>query len=295
MNVRLFCRHFFAAAALAITAVSSATAQHLLYAKTDAGPRLVKRVSHNTPWVDDGTGKLVRADRQYMLQRAPEFLPVFVSLRDVQVKTSALHLLNGGGQLNREFHFKAKLESAIPLDDVYVVFDLNNETSGHAIWVQEVGRLPAHELEDFAVVVPVSEDVSRGKFFVYVFAGGLEVLNSRMPQAQINAGYAKIIAHKIKGVTDAAPQPLIGPAPEYPSQLRKKKVHGQAVISCHISTKGEVLDPVVKSASDPAFGEAALAAAREWRFIPRVVDGKPVNAPADLPFEFSPEEKTAAN
>jgi len=295
MKIRLFNRHSFFAAVVAIAAAASASAQHLLYAKTDAGPRLVKRVLHNTPWVDDGAGKLVRAERQYMLQRAPEFLPVFVSLRDVQVKTSALHLMNGGGQLNREFHFKAKLESAIPLDDVYVVFDLNNETSGRAIWVQEVGRLPAHELKDFAVVVPVSEDVSRGKYLVHVFAGGLEVLNSRMPQGQINAGYARIVAHKIKGVTDAPPQPLIGPAAEYPSALRKKRVHGQAVIACQISTKGEVLDPVVKSASDPAFGEAALAAARDWRFVPRVVDGKPVNAPADLPFEFSPEEKTAAN
>jgi TonB family protein len=48
-----------------------------------------------------------------------------------------------------------------------------------------------------------------------------------------------------------------------------------------------VIDPVVKSASDPAFGEAALGAVKLWRFLPRVKDDYPPETRADVPVVFS--------
>jgi TonB family protein len=268
--------------------VTSIHAQHLLFAKTESGPRMVKQVSRNTPFVDDGTGKLVSAEHQYLLRPAPEYLPVIVKLRDVQVRTTAIQMMDSGNQINREFHFSAKLACAVPLNDVFVVFDLHMRSSGHGIFVQEVGRLSPHDFRDFTVVAPVEEDVSAGRYNIYVFAGGIEVFNSMMPIGKINAGYARIVARRIKDVKDAPPEPLIATSPEYPAKLKRKNLSGSAVINCRISTTGEVLDPTVKSATAPEFGEAALEAARDWWFIPRVAGGRPVNTAVDLPFNFSP-------
>jgi TonB family protein len=49
-----------------------------------------------------------------------------------------------------------------------------------------------------------------------------------------------------------------------------------------------VLDPQVKEASDPAFGESAVVAARQWRFLPRVKNGRAVETQVDMPFDFAP-------
>ena len=45
---------------------------------------------------------------------------------------------------------------------------------------------------------------------------------------------------------------------------------------------------LLRSASDPAFGEAALAAIRMWRFLPSVRNGTPVATNAVIPFVFDP-------
>ena len=87
-------------------------------------------------------------------------------------------------------------------------------------------------------------------------------------------------------LTLAAPRPFVGPSPEYPPGLRKAKVKGEAMIRLQIRANGAVLDPQVRSASDPAFGEAALAAIRMWRFLPKVKDGRPVGTEAEMPFSF---------
>ena len=75
------------------------------------------------------------------------------------------------------------------------------------------------------------------------------------------------------------------------SGLLQAKTRGQAIISIHIDARGQVSNPAVKSAAAPAFGEAALAAVRLWRFVPEVKGGRPVEAQVDLPFDFTPPEK----
>ena len=96
---------------------------------------------------------------------------------------------------------------------------------------------------------------------------------------------------RIAGVTEAPPRPLVGPAPEYPAALRKSRVKGEAVVAVHITRQGVVLDLKVASATDPAFGQAAVEAVGQWRFLPQVKDGHPVETFANMPFTFvAPEE-----
>ena len=61
-----------------------------------------------------------------------------------------------------------------------------------------------------------------------------------------------------------------------------------AVIAVTISARGVVEDPTVKSATDPAFGDAALVAIKDWRFLPKVMEGHGVVSRADVPFIFTP-------
>lgn len=67
---------------------------------------------------------------------------------------------------------------------------------------------------------------------------------------------------------------LNGPAPRYPQA--QSQHGGYAVIGYRISEQGEPQDIEVMEASHPAFGRSAYAAVRNWRFIPRWHDGRPV-------------------
>ena len=98
----------------------------------------------------------------------------------------------------------------------------------------------------------------------------------------------------IKDVHEAPPNFFFGPRPEYSPELKKANLRGQAVISVRIGTNGDVFDPVVKSATDTAFGLAALQAVRLWHFLPRVRNDYPVETKVDIPVVFSPPKPAAS-
>ncbi len=75
-----------------------------------------------------------------------------------------------------------------------------------------------------------------------------------------------------------APFPLLAPA---------GMEAGEAVIECLIDKTGRVRLPRIKSASDDAFGYAAVQAASGWWFEPPLVNGKPVVVREEIPFRFA--------
>jgi TonB family protein len=82
------------------------------------------------------------------------------------------------------------------------------------------------------------------------------------------------------------PVPVETPTPGYPASLTDTGKSGQAVVEMTITEEGRVENPVLRSAEDPAFGEAALAAVVQWRFQPATRDGVAVASKVALPFEF---------
>ena len=65
--------------------------------------------------------------------------------------------------------------------------------------------------------------------------------------------------------------------PHYPSNLASNLVEGFVVVSFRISENGSVIDPeVVFSRPEETFDEYAVNAAKEWRYEPKIVDGRPV-------------------
>lgn len=253
---------------------------------------IVERVLRGAAYYRDGDKLVSTRPMRSGLVPTKEYYPVFVSVRDVHAKTSSMSL-NGSGSINNEFHFQATFQSGNFLKDAFLVLELDMEHGTKRIFFQEIGDLQPGKPRDVRVGVPLAEELGSGKFQLHVFTEGREVFNSLQPWEHREHALTQMVMKRIEGVKAAAPQPLIGPDPEFPEALRKKKVKGEAVVAIRITWQGVVADPEVVSATDPAFGEAALVAVRQWRFLPRVQNGKPVEVKVNVPFVFEAPEKDA--
>ncbi len=64
--------------------------------------------------------------------------------------------------------------------------------------------------------------------------------------------------------------------PEYPAEARKAKTEGRVIIEFVVETDGSVTREKIQKSSEVQFDDAALTAARKWRFSPGLDEGKPV-------------------
>jgi len=262
-------------------------AQTALLAEHDGRMVQVGRMDKARPFVEVD-GRWVEADgRHLVLAKSPEFDPVLITIRHLNVRRTGRNVK--GRVINNEFHFHADLETPYRLENVFLVLDMNVQREGKVLFAFEVGTLEPRELKTIALTVPLTEAMGPGHHRIHLYANGTEVLHSEMPAEARERAIDRLVAKRIGSVQEADPKPLVGPAPEYPASLLKEKRTGHAVISLRVDADGRVSDPSVKSATDPAFGEAALAAARLWRFLPRVKGGQPIESQVDLPFDFAPE------
>lgn len=237
-------------------------------------------------------GKPVAASgRRFSLKKTGEYLPCFVSVCDMEVKTSYL-MINDGGEINHDFFFRARLETPYNLDNVFIVLELDTDSVGKVLFLQEVGRLVARESKLIDVGVPLAGGLGEGKYQFHLFAGGRELLHSNIPPLEREAVLDQMVAKRTAGAPDGLPAFFTGPDPEYPKGFLKAKTKGEAVIAMRIGAYGQVFDPKIKSATDPAFGESALAAVRLWRFLPRIKGGRAVESIVELPVNFSPPAKS---
>lgn len=109
--------------------------------------------------------------------------------------------------------------------------------------------------------------------------------------AAIHDGNAQRLGHgmavtAVAGL-DEVPRALAQMAPLYPPELRRVGVDGEAVIAFVVGTHGRVVSVEIEQATDPAFGEAAAAAVRKWRFEPGKRHGAPVSFRMSIPIRFS--------
>ena len=73
-----------------------------------------------------------------------------------------------------------------------------------------------------------------------------------------------------------APRKVADVAPVYPPEAQEARVQGVVVMELTLSRTGEVSDVEVLR-STPLLDEAAVAAVRQWRYEPTLVDGEPVS------------------
>jgi TonB family protein len=268
-------------------------AQSLLLVK-HGDKSLVVRAAHGLNPCVEINGKItVLSENRFALRPVEEYLPVFISVRNLTVNTQALNIIGSGSTINNELKFQASFEAPYRLDDVFLLLDMDMESAGRVFFLWGLGRLEPHDLKPVSLTVPLAYALGAGHFQFHLFVGGAEVFHSEMPFNYREAALDRMVTKRIASVGQAAPKPFVGPMPEYPSKFWKKRIPGKAMISVRITPNGMTLDPTVISASDPTFGEAALTAIRLWRFLPRIQAGRPVESHVNIPFVFDPP--SAAN
>jgi TonB family protein len=87
--------------------------------------------------------------------------------------------------------------------------------------------------------------------------------------------------------SDAPLTPVSRSKPLFLVTVRSTVTTGKAVSECLVDQKGHARLPRVVSATDPAFGYAAVQAANAWWFAPPKQDGRPVVTRVRIPFAFS--------
>lgn len=240
----------------------------------------------------DANGQVVAADGEGLsLRPAAEYLPVIVSLRDLTATSRYTSTSVGSLSSKRnELGFGAKLVSPYLLKDVFLVIEIDTP-GGNGLFLVEVGTLRPYEPVPVKETVPIPAQLGDVKYQVHVFSAGTEVFNSEMPFDYREAKLDQMVYSRIRdALVDSPAKPFVGPGPEYPASMRGSGAKGEAVVTVHVTARGAVADPVVKAATNPAFGEAAVAAARQWRYLPKISLGQPVESTVEVPFVFTPPD-----
>lgn len=75
--------------------------------------------------------------------------------------------------------------------------------------------------------------------------------------------------------------------PAYPAEAAKQKIAGHVQVDFAVDEEGRVTDVVARESSHGMFEEPALAAVRQWKFAPALVEGKPVACGMTVLVEFA--------
>lgn len=264
-----------------------ALAQNILLAEFKGKGVPVRAANNGTAMVEVDGKKVMVSSNKFALKKVEEFYPAFVTVREMRARTTHVELTGAvSGDVNHALEFQAGFEAAYALKDVFIVIEFTFEGNNKSFFIYEVGNLEPRHRKDLKLSVPTGRPLGEGKFQLHIFTQGLEVFHSQQPLLFRERQLDVMVAKRIKTLTDANPQPLFGPMPVYPEKFAKTKTKGEANVKFRVNRKGDVVDPVASSATDPAFGAAAVAALREWRFLPKVVAGRPVESEVEVPMTF---------
>ena len=108
-----------------------------------------------------------------------------------------------------------------------------------------------------------------------------EVIDELLP---LDRTHSKLIMNS--GNLDAPLKVVSTQSPVFPSSLGAAITKGEATVEVLINEEGKVFLPRIVSASEPAFGWAAVQAVAAWRFEPPTRNSAPVVTRVRIPFGF---------
>ena len=85
---------------------------------------------------------------------------------------------------------------------------------------------------------------------------------------------------------ETLPKAIVMPNPVYPEKALRERVRGLVILRVQVSETGEPLVIEVEREARKDLTDAAIAAARHWKFEPATKDGHPVRGVATLRFPF---------
>jgi periplasmic protein TonB len=74
--------------------------------------------------------------------------------------------------------------------------------------------------------------------------------------------------------------------PVYPKKARKKHIQGTVILHAIISKEGDLEDLTLIS-GDPLLAQAALDAAKQWKYRPYLLQGHPVEVDTQIQMNFT--------
>ncbi len=133
-----------------------------------------------------------------------------------------------------------------------------------------------------------------------VYAEGKEVFHMPPARAQSQADEAeqgtavpRAVSDKTERIVDLSPAGAAGNsaivlksvAPEYPADALRRQVQGAVVLDVRIGSSGEVQSASAVSGA-AMLTKSAVDAVKQWRFQPRVVDGRAVETQTRVTLQF---------
>ncbi len=86
---------------------------------------------------------------------------------------------------------------------------------------------------------------------------------------------------------DQSPRATFQPAPQYPAQLKKRKIQGTVYVLFIVDKDGRVRDPKIQKSDNAELDVHAMNAVKKWRFEPGKVAGKAVQFRMRVPMTFA--------
>jgi TonB family protein len=90
---------------------------------------------------------------------------------------------------------------------------------------------------------------------------------------------------------DVEPKLIKAGTPVYPKEAAKAGLEGMVWVKVWVTAKGEPKEVEVLKSENPVFNKSALDAAKEYRFTPAEIKGKPVAVWVTIPFKFKLADK----
>ena len=90
----------------------------------------------------------------------------------------------------------------------------------------------------------------------------------------------------VTGSDTTAPEVKKAIAPQYPQAALKEKIEGKVYIAAIIKADGSVGKTSILKTDHESLNQAALQAAKYWKFEPATYKGNPVNCKLGIPFLF---------
>ncbi|SDI81062.1 protein TonB [Pseudomonas flavescens] len=97
-------------------------------------------------------------------------------------------------------------------------------------------------------------------------------------QAEVERQTAAAAAARAEAAAAASRQylPIAKNAPDYPQRALDRKIEGECTVAYRVNAQGRVEDPQVVGDCHPLFVKPSLAAAKTFRYQPKVVNGQTV-------------------
>ncbi|MBL9201679.1 MAG: energy transducer TonB, partial [Opitutaceae bacterium] len=86
---------------------------------------------------------------------------------------------------------------------------------------------------------------------------------------------------------DQTPVPRFQARPQYPAELRKRGVGGEAVVDFIVDVNGDVRGAYAIRATHGEFAKAAVECVEKWKFTPGRKGGRDVNTHMQVPIVFT--------